>query len=144
MCWGYMLHVIETILSRPRVDILTLWHMFPFICFTGHSACPVGHYVGSPIPAFRPPRAPASRTRVYDCQPISTNTWFPAHVCTYIPARPVPSLRRALPMCILFKPRPIPRLPQSTLLHILLGHQALSAPASLRLRPKTAALPPQW
>jgi len=38
---------------------------------TSHYAQPVGHCVGSPIPAFCPPRILASRTRVYDCWPIS-------------------------------------------------------------------------
>jgi len=42
------------------------------LCNTSHSARPAGHYVGS---TFRPPKAPAFRTRVYacHCRPVSTN-----------------------------------------------------------------------
>jgi len=37
---------------------------------TGHTARPVRHYVGSPVPTFRPPKCTAFRTRVYDCRRV--------------------------------------------------------------------------
>jgi len=40
-----------------------------------HAARPVGHHIGSPVAAFHPSRARASRTCVYDCRPISTNAF---------------------------------------------------------------------
>jgi len=40
---------------------------------TSGSARPAGHYVGIPVPVFRPPKASASRTRVYAFPRVSTN-----------------------------------------------------------------------
>jgi len=43
-----------------------------------------GYYLGTPVPTFRPPKAPASRTRVYACWHVSTNAYvhcLPAPVC---------------------------------------------------------------
>jgi len=46
----------------------------------------VNHLVASCVPAFRPPKAPTSRSRVYTCRPVSTNASrlkLPAHACAY-------------------------------------------------------------
>jgi len=66
--------VINTYFSRrsvstkqPSISVFLPWSI------NSHSVRPVRHYVGSPVPAFRPPMAPAFRTHVYDCRPVSAN-----------------------------------------------------------------------
>jgi len=44
-----------------------------WICTSG-SIHQAWHYVGNPVPASRPPNAPAFLTRVYACRPVGTNS----------------------------------------------------------------------